>query len=490
MGISRKLLVAGTGLCMLGGKVALGQPTTAPSQEDLAQQVQELRAEVQELKTRLDAEEAAKNAPATASAPAANSSQQAIATNAGSATPSGPAGTNLRAGQSPQSNQPASKNMLADLHAGYNLDKGFIIQSGDGNFLLHPWAFFQFRNATNYRDHSSTGGSDAENGFEMPRAKFILDGNVFTPDLTYQVIWATSDTTGDLQLQDAWARYHFPDTPFAVEGGQIRDPVDHEQIMFATKTLTPERSIVNNVLLNGDDIVKGAEISYGYDQDSPLRDAFAVTSGERNFDTTFQDYPTNTADWGLANRLEWKLTGNWKDYDQFTALKDKEPLLVLGGGFDYTAAGGTSALTHVADVQYDLPSGFSIYGAYLGRYTSDNAGPPTTNGQFTSTSMGRTDTYDSTVRLMVAQLIHQHLEPFVRYEYLHFDSAEVPAGTDASINDITIGANYYFYGHRAKLTGAASYLPNGSPVSNTLGDLLTTHRGAEVILQIQFQLMI
>ncbi len=292
-------------------------------------------------------------------------------------------------------------------------------------------------------------------------------------------------------LQDAWARYHIPNTPFAIRAGQIRDPVDHEQILFATKSLTPERSIVNSVLLNGDNIVKGASVSYGFDTDSAWRTEVAITSGMRNFNTDFQPFPTNTANWGAAGRIEWKLAGKWSDYTQFTSLRDKEPLFVVGAGFDYTEAGSAAGLTHVADVQYDLPSGLSLYGAYLGRYTRDNAGSPASNGQpaGTATATGA-NTYDSTIRLMGAYLINEHLEPFVRYEYLHFDGHEVAAGTGPSINDFTLGANYYFYGHRAKLSGAASYLPNGSPVSNTLGDLLTSQRGNEFILQVQFQLIL
>jgi len=44
--------------------------------------------------------------------------------------------------------------------AGYNNGK-FIIQSADGNFLLHPWLQFQFRSTTNARDNA--GGGDAPN---------------------------------------------------------------------------------------------------------------------------------------------------------------------------------------------------------------------------------------------------------------------------------------------------------------------------------------
>jgi hypothetical protein len=331
---------------------------------------------------------------------------------------------------------------------------------------------------------------DGEDGFELPRAKFIMDGNIFTTDLTYQVIWATSDTTGNLGLQDAWGRWYIPHTLFAIEGGNIRDPIDHEQLLFATKTLGPERTIVNNVLLNGDDIVKGAELSVGYDDPVPLRGEIAVTSGERNFDTTFQDYPTNPASWGLAARVEYKPFGDWNDYTQFTALHDKVPLLVIGAGADYTEGGATAGLTHVLDVQFNTPDQLTLYGGYLGRYVRHDGGLPTTNGNPATAAAATADTYDATVRLMAAYLIKGHLEPFVQYEYLRFDRHEFgPTPTNYDMSDITLGTNYYFYGHRAKFSFGASYLPQGSPVPTTLGDLLTTHRGQEVMLQTQVQLI-
>lgn len=451
-GISRCLWLIS--FCAAFPAVANSQPTTQPSNDDDTQsQVQELRGEVRDLRARLDAQSPATTQPANSGYEQNEQAQHAF--------------------------------------AGWDPDKGFVIRSDDGAFLLHPWAFVQVRDATNYRSReSATVGADTENGFELSRAKFIIDGNIFSTDLTYQFIWATSDTSGDLGLQDAWARYHIPSTPIAIEAGQIRDPVDHEQLLFATKSMTPERSIVNNVLLNGDGIVKGVELSCGYDEDSTLRAEWAFTSGEQNFDTDFVQYPTNNADWGTAGRAELKLMGNWKDYTQFTALADKEPLLVLGAGFDYTEAGAAAPLLHVADIQYDLPEGTSVYAAYLGRYTRDNAGPPNTNGQFTAASTGRADTYDTTARFMVAQLFDQRFEPFFRYEFIQFDSREVPSGLNSIVNDLTLGCNYYFYGHRAKLTAAASYLPNGSPFANAIGDVLTSHRGNEVIAQVQIQLML
>ena len=457
---------------LLISPVCLGQTTRpAPDQQELLNRLDALQAEVEQLKAQLRT-----RGPSTQPATAAPTADSSLTTE-----------QMLR-------DVDSHTKMLdwTDTVAGYANGKGFYIRSEDGNFLLHPWAFVQVRNTTNYRQYGKNGtDSDTQNGFEIPRMKFILDGNIFSPDLTYQFIWATSDTTGNLGLQDAWARYHLPHTEFAVRGGQIRDPFDHEQIMFGTRTLTPERSIVNNVFANGDGIVKGASVSYGYDSDSFFRTEIAITDGARNINTTFQDWPTNPANWGAAGRFEFKLLGKWDDYAQFTALGNKQTLLVVGAGADYTEAGDTGALMHVVDVQFDVPNGLSLYAAYLGRYTRHNGGAIGTNGGTTGTAATH-NTYDSTFRLLAGYLIAQHWEPFARYEYIHVDPSEIPSGYPHTvIHDITVGFNYYIFAHRAKFSAAASYLPNGSPVANTLGDLLVSPKGGnELIIQAQFQLIL
>lgn len=468
-------------------------PTTNPTQQELIDeirklrsevgQVQELREEVGALRAQLKAQQATTQ-PSTASSPAAPST--------GGVTPA----DLLRDLDRRQSME------MNPLTGVWDPGRGFVIRSEDGNFLLHPWAFMQVRETVNYREHGQTGGGDdTETGLELSRAKLILDGNMFSPDFTYQFIWATqtegaaAPTGGYLFLQDAWGRYHLPGTPFALRAGNIRDPFDHEQILFATRSLTPERSIVNNVLAGGDAIVKGVTFSYGFDKPtddapaSPVRFEAGYTGGLRNSDTTFLGYGTNPANWGAAGRVDFKFFGRWLDYTQFTALDDKEPLLVAGLGADYTEAGVTRQFSHVADVQFDLPNSLSFYAAYLGRYTTSNDGAPGTNGAHTTPGV-YPDTYDSTLRAQVGYLIANHFEPFARYEYLHFSNIELPhTAAHDTIQDMTVGFNYYFVGHRAKITAAASYLPDGSPIANTQCDLLA-NRHNEVIIQAQFQLMI
>jgi hypothetical protein len=362
-------------------------------------------------------------------------------------------------------------------------DNGFKIRSADGNFVLHPWFQFQFRSVTNYREDANQSGigDDTQNGFELRRMKFGFDGNVFSPDLTYTFLWATNRHNGVPELEDAWVKYKFADG-LAVKAGQIKNPLDHEQIVSSKYQLAVERTLIAGTFVNGDDYVQG--VSLVMDNGGALRGEAAFTDGIRSQNQNFQDFPSTTsgnsptADWGAAGRVEYKLMGDWKDYDRFTAMGTRRDLLVLGAAADYTEFGRSGALTHVADVQYTLASGLSIYGAYLGRYTARNTGA------------GDSDTYDSTFRAFVGYMLNDKLEPFAQYQYIHFDSAATAAGTDNTVHDITIGINYYLMGQSAKFTVDASYLPNGSPVSDDSSGVLANNGKNEAVIRAQFQLLL
>ncbi len=331
----------------------------------------------------------------------------------------------------------ARNSRLFDLEtftAGYRAGRGFMLQSDTGDFLLHPWLLFQFRNETSYRENgNAAGGRDSQNGFEVRRLKVGLDGNLFGNDLTYQFIGSVDRHSGSFLLEDAWAKYQFSGTPFYVRAGQIRDPLDHEQIVFGPFLLTAERSLVNSLFSAGDGIVQGASV--GYDNNGPIRAELAITDGLRSANTDFQDFPATgiPADWGAAGRLEWKLVGDWKQYNGVTALGAKQELLVFGAGADYTEAGVTRQLTHVVDGQYNSPSGLTLYGAYLGRYVAHDGGPPGTNGGFTG-KKAAPNTYDSTVRAEAGYLIDRHWELLRAMNSSTSTMPRPSVGTTASTN--------------------------------------------------------
>jgi hypothetical protein len=394
--------------------------------------------------------------------------------------------------------------------AGFDHNR-FFIGSADGNYLLRPWIHIQIRDGTAFRSHEkSDGDDDTQNGFELRRARLGFDGNLFTPDFTYLINWTTyrgnSTATvtgasgnvgtvsqgngGEPVLEEAWVRYNFPDTPWGIRGGQMHDPLDHESIM-GSKFRGPEISLTGDIFANTDTFTQA--VTAIYDPKESFRFEGGVTDGERAANTNFEDTPNNGIqyDWGLAGRAEYKVMGKWQDYNQLTALGDSQDLLVFGLGVDNSQAGNDDQFSHTVDVQYGNPGGLFFYGSYFGRYTNHNKGIP--NGAPTSTSFGTPgtpgkDTYEYSVLGQAAYLFDQKWEPYVRYEHLYLQGT--PAGSQNNINEVSLGLNYYFHGHNAKLSGQAMYLPNGIPVNDDSNDVLISNNHQEFVFIAQFQLLL
>jgi hypothetical protein len=58
------------------------------------------------------------------------------------------------------------------------------------------------------------------------------------------------------------------------------------------------------------------------------------------------------------------------------------------------------------------------------------------------------------------------------------------------VHEITVGLNYFVYGHNAKFTLDATWLPNGTPVADDGAGILSNDGNSEFILRAQFQLVI
>lgn len=378
--------------------------------------------------------------------------------------------------------------------AGYT-DGKFILQSSDGNFLLHPWLQFQLRNTTSWRidGKQPNNNDDMQNGFEIRRMKFGFDGNAFTKDLTYLFQFNTDRNDGHTFLEDAWVRYQFADQ-YAFRVGQFKDPLAHESIVSSKKFTAVERSYTNDYFSPADNYTQGVSLIYG-SAHAPLHAEVGFTDGANivtfgnptrtGQNRDFHDFPTNDADYGVAGRVEYLAMGNLKDYDDFTALGTKDNLLVFGVGADYTEAGDTGFLTHTLDVQYEMPNGLALYAAYYGRYTKDS--PAGTNPPLTSND--HQDLYDWGALAQASYLINSKLEVFARYGYLRLDEDGVPDGTEQNVHEITGGANYYFVGHAVKFSLDVGWLPNGAPISDSGAGILAGN-DPSFYLRGQFQLLL
>ena len=396
--------------------------------------------------------------------------------------------------------------------AGYTADRGFVLQSADGAFLIHPYVQFQFREASNYRDAANADGdSDTNNGFEVRRLKFGVEGNVYSKAITYQFQWATqygSATStnpgeGTPTLEDAWVKYRFQDA-WAVQAGQFKDPLFRESLVSSTKQLAADRSIQNSILEGNDNYIEGVSLLYG-DKDRlhgqvAFTDGFAGNNSSAadptGGDPTDSGYKANNKknyNFGLAGRLDYMVLGDpdksWKRYSGFSAQgKDQSDLLILGAAGEWDQVGDYNSYWYTADAQWmpEAVAGLSVYGALVGRYV-----------RVDNTTGSDNDGSDWGALVQAGYMVTSRVEPFVRYDFTRvgntgtISQSTLDSFDNRTVQEITAGVNYYFFGHNAKATLDLTYLPNGSP-SNFGGlDIYSQTQDKEQWLaRVQFQLVL
>ncbi|CAN5639961.1 hypothetical protein BH09PLA1_BH09PLA1_08930 [soil metagenome] len=420
-----------------------------PSQQELVEQIRALQTKVQELETKQQA--------AKLSAQQVDATVQRVMEDA-----------NRRS------------QLLAEMPMSSSWNNGkLLFQSDDGNFVLHPSFQFQFRSVTAARYTSSD--YNVEDGFELRRMKLGVDGNVFSPKTTFNFLWATNRKDGSVQLEEAWVRQALT-AEWSILGGQFKTPFAHESIVSSKRVLAAERTLGTVFFTGGDNFVQG--VSGIYSRDTWRAQAAFHDGARNNFNQGFRDFPTNNADWGAGGRVEFKIAGDWKAYDDFSALSAKKELLVIGGGVDYTEAGNTAFLLETIDAQYKNPNGLAVYGAFIGRFTRNGPVSPATP------TAPENDLFDWSLVVQGSYLLKNNWEPFLRYDLLRFDEDGLATGSENIVHTITVGANYYFHGHDSKLTFDLLYLPNGSPIAEDGAGILVSDGDAEIIFRAQYQLLL
>ena len=368
--------------------------------------------------------------------------------------------------------------------AGY--DDGFKLRSADGNFLMQIYTQFQFRNVTNFTDSPAVfdadddiiGFSDDEkvqNGFEVRRMKFGFKGNAFTPDLTYNFRWETAENGGGVTLEEATVQYQFSDQ-MAVRAGQWKDDWTHEETTSSSRQLAVDRSLLNELVGGGPtDFVQGVMLVVN-PQDSAWRANVAYHDGANTDNTDWQENTggnsiTGGPNFGVSGRGEWKFMGNWKSYDDFSALNNDDALLVVGAGVDFTQAGDDNLWFHTIDVQWESSGGLSAYGAYVANWADTDPD----------------DVYNWGFLGQVGYLFNDTTEVFGRLDYTKFDFDTVTGEDD--FWEATVGLNYYWRGHAAKFSVDFTWLFNGSPTDVTGIGVLASDDD-EFLLRAQFQLLL
>jgi hypothetical protein len=434
---SRITAIIAAVICAAGlrsGVVRAAEPTT----QQLKQQLEQLQAKVQQLEATQQAQQAT-TATATADQVARDAQQR----------------SQLFAAEG--------------FTAGF--DKGrFVIQDAAGKNVFRPTFQMQYRWVANYRKDATTGGDDDwENGFEMRRFKFGADGNIIDPKLTYYFLLAADRDGGGVALDQAWAKYQFADE-WSIRLGQIVNPTFHEEGTSGRRLLTADRSLTNSLITGTTEPLTQVVTAIYEPKKIPLQTEFGLEDGFESDNSTFVDPGAGGAtDFGVFARANYFVKGDRKSYDDFTALGNKNDLLVFGAGIDATQASGVTSYKMTADGQWETTKGLGVYGAILGNMLDFTAGDTS---------------FDFGFLAQASYMLNAKWEVFGRYDVTKLDIL------DQTYNEITVGANWYLGGgHNCKVTLDLSLLPDGSP-ANFGGLGVLANDDLEIVVRGQFQLLL
>ena len=346
--------------------------------------------------------------------------------------------------------------------AGWN--KGFYLQSADGNFKLKINGQIQFRWTLNSAKNQAT-----QWGFENRRTKLGFEGHVIDPSWQYKIKYAFTNVTEQGRLEEAWIQKDLGTVADGMNGltvkvGAFKAPWLRSELVSSSEQLAVDRSVVNKYF--NQDYSKGIQI--GYEADSWRVGAWygdglnAIGLGYRNSDT--QNWLTNATRWAFAGRFEYKLDGSWGQFKDFSSFRGEDfgvlfGAAVMGQKFKGIASNSpnypstqifsnsSGALQYglSGDVTVDFGGG-SLFASFVWQRNNSAAtaaGPMESANPWGATIQG-------------GYFVTESVELFGRYAYLDYDVADSLPGTikasGSRYNGITIGFNWFLAAHAVKFT--------------------------------------
>jgi hypothetical protein len=326
-------------------------------------------------------------------------------------------------------------------------DGSFFVGSADGNYRLEIGGYTQFRYFFNNRDTEGVD-EDFTNGFDMTRAALEFGGNVINPQLTYYIRGyfdtAGDESSGSFDLADAYASYTF-DNGLTVVWGQMLAPVTRERLVDERYQLAADRSVAGDVFDAG--YSQGVALAYNADN---FRIVGAINDGAANGNSPY--YSPSEADWALTARGEFKWSGEWDQFQDFTSWRGTEGYAgMVGAAVHWETHGDTANTTTfggAAGADFDLVeytadvsvegNGWNVFGAFMGRNIDTDGG---------------TDVDDFGALIQGGVFVTDQFELFARWDAL-FPDDDLTAGDEDDYHTLTFGGNYYFVtgSHAAKFT--------------------------------------
>ena len=380
--------------------------------------------------------------------------------------------------------------LLAGGDAGHDGSRFFI--AGDG-FRLNVGGIIQIRYDMNFRDENEIAGFSNPNdefvhGFQARRVKVDFNGEL-NKDWFFRVRIA-NDSDG-LGYDYAYAGYKFANG-WKATWGQFKLPLLREELVSDSKQLAVERSFVNALFTQG--YSQGLELAY---EAEGWRAFFAFSDGLQSGGTDFNArqsvaYPitiSGQGDYALTARGEFLVSGNFKQFEDFTSEKGSDFGAMVGAAIHFQQSDNTNfgGDTDYQTFRYTFDGSlkgdsWNLYGAFIGDHTVARAGG--TNGP-------DLDNFGAVIQ--GGWRFAANTELFGRWEGIFADSDLIGSGKK-NFHFLTFGLNQYYAGHAAKATADVVYsLQDTSNLSavlpNTNVGLLGQSKSGEVVVRLQIQVV-
>ncbi len=405
----------------------------------------------------------------------------------------------------------ASRTSLAQGGApGY--DGQFYISDAAGNFRLNIGGLVQLRYYANFRD-GDTFVADADDdddadytgGFDLPRAIINVAGNVISPDIGFKISGdfggaelstlrgfgfdddgdpvLTGSGSGDFNLLEAWVKYSFGGGQTYALAGQFRAPVLFEEILDPGMQMVIERSIVNEYFSPG--YTQGLAIGHE-------SDAFRIVASVNDGANSTVPYDQESADVGLTLRADFKISGDWEQFEDMTSFRGSNNAFRIGAGIHWETGGETGVFgSETADDElflYTIDAGYegngwNVFAAFIGAHSeSDDA-------------FGDEDDRDDFGLVVQGGVfLADQFELYGRWETLFLDDDFFGDDADDTVNFLTIGGNYYITPESHAAVVSADLIWSFNETAGLIYDpettgLLGSTDDNEILVRLQFQLM-
>lgn len=281
----------------------------------------------------------------------------------------------------------------------------------------------QFRYSVNKRDDTGLD-EDVTNGFQARRTTVFGTGAV-NERFSYRVQGNFASDGGGFSLEDAYAVYTVNEN-WAIGVGQVYFPVLWEEhVSYQYGSLAAEPSAFESAFMVNR--VQGIWAQYS---DEDFRTWFAFHDGAGTLNT---DFTSGTeADFAFTARGEYKISGSWERFNDFTSFRGSEQAAKVGLCAHFQSGGNTFGTADMdvwlvtGDIQWE-GDGWNAFAAGVYRGI-DLSGGDTLNdfGFVVQGGIFFTDDW----------------EIFGRYDAVFADD-DRGAGTD-DFHTLTVGVNHYF----------------------------------------------